>query len=478
MTATLSSTSTYPWAGAIASPGKEFSLTELPILSGAIPTGLQGSLYRNGPGRLERGQERVGHWFDGDGAILAVHFKGDRATATYRYVQTAGYQAEAQAGQYLYGNYGMTPRGAFWKRPARATKNSANTSVLAVTDKLLALWEGGQPHALNLETLETYGIDELGGLKANTPYSAHPKRDPRTGEIFNFGVAYGRQAQIHIYRSNPSGQIQQQSSLAINGFPIVHDFVLAGPYLVFSIPPVRMNPFPVLALMQSYSDALHWQPEERTQIVIVDRDSLEVVQRIEAEPWFQWHFSNGWVNSDGTIGIDLVRYEDFQTNQFLKEVASGQTQTAAPGRLWHLRLDPQAGRVVDHAPLLDRPCEFPIVPPHQTGQPTRYTYLSIHRQDAQISREILQGIARFDSTTGQLLEADLGQQRYSSEPIYAADSQNPDRGWILAVVYDSQHHQSEVWIYGSDRLDQEPLCRLSLPQVIPPGFHGTWRPTA
>jgi len=39
-----------------------------------IPEGLRGSLYRNGPARLERGGVRVGHWFDGDGAILAVHF--------------------------------------------------------------------------------------------------------------------------------------------------------------------------------------------------------------------------------------------------------------------------------------------------------------------------------------------------------------------------------------------------------------------
>ncbi|MGK7938467.1 MAG: carotenoid oxygenase family protein, partial [Xenococcaceae cyanobacterium] len=34
---------------------------------------------------------------------------------------------------------------------------------------------------------------------------------------------------------------------------------------------------------------------------------------------------------------------------------------------------------------------------------------------------------------------------------------------------------SEVRIYGSDRLEDEPLCRLGLPSVIPPGFHGTWK---
>lgn len=62
------------WAKAIAHPVKEFGLTPLPVVSGAIPLGLRGSLYRNGSARLERGGRRVGHWFDGDGAILAVHF--------------------------------------------------------------------------------------------------------------------------------------------------------------------------------------------------------------------------------------------------------------------------------------------------------------------------------------------------------------------------------------------------------------------
>lgn len=62
------------WAGAIAEPAKEFPLTQLSIISGKIPDGLRGTLYRNGPARLERGGARVGHWFDGDGAILGVHF--------------------------------------------------------------------------------------------------------------------------------------------------------------------------------------------------------------------------------------------------------------------------------------------------------------------------------------------------------------------------------------------------------------------
>lgn len=74
------------WGKAIAQPAAEFPPTSLPILAGEIPQGLRGTLYRNGPARLERGGKRMGHWFDGDGAILAVHFTGGSgANALYRY---------------------------------------------------------------------------------------------------------------------------------------------------------------------------------------------------------------------------------------------------------------------------------------------------------------------------------------------------------------------------------------------------------
>ncbi|MEW5857070.1 MAG: carotenoid oxygenase family protein, partial [Cyanobacteriota bacterium] len=173
------------WAKAIAQPAQEFPLTPLPLLSGKIPEGLRGTLYRNGPARLERGGIRVGHWFDGDGAILGVQFTDAGASGVYRYVQSEGYQEEAKANQLLYGNYGMTAPGPIWNQWLKPIKNAANTSVLALPDRLLALWEGGKPHALDLQTLETWGLDNLSGLSDGLYYSAHPKRDAETGEIFN-----------------------------------------------------------------------------------------------------------------------------------------------------------------------------------------------------------------------------------------------------------------------------------------------------
>ncbi|OCQ91946.1 hypothetical protein BCD64_26190 [Nostoc sp. MBR 210] len=463
------------WAGAISQPATEFPLTPLPILSGKIPEGLRGTLYRNGPGCLERDNIHVGHWFDGDGAILAVNFNAAGATGVYCYVQTAGYQAETAAGKWLYGNYGMTAPGAIWHQWRKPVKNAANTSVLALPDKLLALWEGGHPHRLDLATLETQGLDDLGGLKPGLFYSAHPKVDFSTQEIFNFGVSLGLNATLNVYKSDGAGKIIQKAQFPLKGLPLIHDFVLAGQYLVFFIPAVRLNLLPIVLGTSSYSDALKWRPNLGTQILVIDRETLTLVSQGETEPWYQWHFANGYVDSSGAVIVDFTRYDDFQTNQYLQEVVAGKTQTTAKNTFTRVVLQPQTGKVTKIETLLDRTGEFPNVPAPNVGQKSRYTYMSLFRQGTDISQELLNAIARFDHNTHTLTEANLGENRYPSEPLAVQDIHHPQQSWVLTVVYDGNSHTSEVWIFDSDRLDSEPVCKLGLPSVIPHSFHGTWK---
>lgn len=465
---TVEKSSKKAWAKAFQKPATEFPLTPLSIIDGEIPASLNGTLYRNGPARFERGGISVGHWFDGDGAILAVHFSGGNgsASAVYRYVQTEGFKEEASAGKLLYGNYGMTAPGAVWNQWFKPIKNAANTSVLALPDKLLALWEGDSPHKLDLQNLDTLGKDDLEGLDGGA-YSAHPKVDAQTGEIFNFGVSPGLNSTLNIYKSDATGKIIKKAAHQLDGVPLLHDFVLAGEYLIFFISPVRLNLLMPAMGLSCFSDSLEWQPSKGTQIIVCDRD-LNIVSRSETQPWFQWHFSNGYIDDSGAVIVDIASYEDFQTNQFLKEVPTGETYTASKSKLARVSLNPQTGKVSNIETLFDRQCEFPIVPQQNVGKSSRYTYLSTVKEGTDISKEILNSIARFDHQTDSITEAKFGDNVYPSEPIYA-------NGFILTVVYDGNSDSSELWIFDADRLNEEPVCKLSLPSVIPPGFHGTWK---
>jgi len=97
----------------------------------------------------------------------------------------------------------------------------------------------------------------------------------------------------------------------------------------------------VLSGLSSFSDALEW-PSKGTQFRCRSRNTI--LSRGETEPWYQWHLLTAmWML--GAVIVDVVRYEDFQTNQYLKEVASGQTHTPAKSTLWQVHLDPKFGKV-------------------------------------------------------------------------------------------------------------------------------------
>ncbi|BAZ44997.1 carotenoid oxygenase [Chondrocystis sp. NIES-4102] len=466
------------WHGAIAQPATEFVSTSLSIIEGKIPTDLRGSLYRNGPARLSWGKQQVGHWFDGDGAILRVNFTDSGATALYRYVQTTGYLAEQAASSFIFPNYGMTAAGGFWNNWLKPVKNTANTSVLALGDRLLALWEGGLPHALDLETLATVGLDNLSGLTSKQSFSAHPKVDSQTAEIFSYGVSVGLNTVLNLYKCDPTGKLQKHNTYTLSGLPLIHDFCLAGQYLVFLVSPVRIDLPPIILGKKSYSEAMLWKPELGTEVLIFERENLSLVSRSQTEPWFQWHFANGYVNDEGNIVTEFIRYQDFATNQYLKEVASGATKTIAKGTLSSLTINPQTAKVISNQKLADAQAEFPIVSPIKIGQNWRYTYLNVHPLGAKLGEELFTAIARFDRETNDLAIADLGSNCYPSEPILVPRQDDPEQGWLVTVVYDGNSDSSEVRIYQSDRLFADPVCRLALPAVIPHSFHGTWQPAA
>jgi all-trans-8'-apo-beta-carotenal 15,15'-oxygenase len=457
------------WATLFQKSITPFPNTQLPILSGAIPSGLKGRLYRVGPARFERGGERISHWFDGDGAVLGIHFQEGTVTAAYQFVETAGYVAEEKAGKFLLGGYG---RRSSWRHPG--TKNAANTSMLALEDQLWALWEGGHPYRLDPDTLQTIGEAALTGIAPQHTFSAHPKRDPKTGDVYNFGLSFGRKPKLHLYRCDRRGTVQQQSELALDATPMIHDFAMVGSYLIFCVSPVTLSVLPLLLRQQSYSDALRWQPQRGTQLLFFDRDTLELVSRGEADPWFQWHFGNGYQVSDDEVVLDILRYPDFQSNTFLKEVPSGAPKSAIAGNLWRYRFNPKQAKVIHAEPLSDRAAEFPTVHPMVVGQQHPYTYM-VAQSDQAKANDLFDAIAYCNHRTETFQWIDLGGNRFPSELIVAPNPETPEKNWVLSVVYDGKTQASEVWIWDGQHLEDGPVCRLELPSPIAFGFHGTWK---
>ncbi|KAG7675184.1 hypothetical protein Ndes2526B_g08043 [Nannochloris sp. 'desiccata'] len=163
---------------------------------GEIPRELEGTLFRNGPGKFTLGGKRIPHPYDGDGLVASIAFKNGTAFFRSRFVQTPEYKAEAAADSVLFRGTFATQRsgGAMANAGDLYVKNTSNTNVVAYGDRLWTLFEAGQPFRLNPKTLDTIGPELLDGLfKAGLPFDLGSKESNSMFAAFT-RLAQGRAA--------------------------------------------------------------------------------------------------------------------------------------------------------------------------------------------------------------------------------------------------------------------------------------------
>ena len=76
------------WALATRDVAADAPRHALRLIHGRAPSGLEGVLYRNGPGRFRRPGGSATHWFDGDGLMRAFRIQDGQATLEARFADT------------------------------------------------------------------------------------------------------------------------------------------------------------------------------------------------------------------------------------------------------------------------------------------------------------------------------------------------------------------------------------------------------
>ena len=107
-------------------------------------------------------------------------------------------------------------------------RTTANTNVVHFNGKLLALKEDAPLYALDLHTLETTGLYDFDGQLPSLTFTAHPKFDPRTGEMLCFGYeAKGDGTpDICYYRIAPDAKFMETVWLTAPVLAMIHDFAV------------------------------------------------------------------------------------------------------------------------------------------------------------------------------------------------------------------------------------------------------------
>src|SRR5947209_7495826 len=219
-------------------------------IEGELPRELNGTLYRNGPN--PQFAAPGAHWFVGDGMLHAFHLENGRASYRNRWVRTAKWQAEHDAGRALFGGFGQKLPGA---PPSTPTDGGvANTNIVFHGGRLLALEEGHLPTEIEPGTLATRGSTNYDGRIAG-PFTAHPKIDSVTGEMMFFGYnAGGPFSPLLSFGSiDASGVVKKFDRFEAPYASMVHDFIVTENHLLFPILPVTGSMAPAMCSKPPYA---------------------------------------------------------------------------------------------------------------------------------------------------------------------------------------------------------------------------------
>lgn len=450
-------------------------------IEGEVPRELHGTLFRNGPGLFEINGQPIHHPFDGDGMVCAITFDNGRVHFRNRFVRTEGFLAEQQAGRILYRGVFGTQRSGGWLNNMLdlSLKNIANTNVVYWGEKLLALWEAGKPHRLDPATLETLGADDMGGILSPGPeFAAHPHVDPDVNgspHLVSFGVHPGLSTVITLYEFDQSGDLLKRHAYRIPGFAFVHDYALTPEHCIFFQNPVDYNPLPYLAGWCAAGQCLKLRRNAPTNILLLPRDPDGPVETVSFQmaSIFIFHHANAFVQGEEEIVVDSVCYDDFPVIEPDQDFREIEFSSYPPGRLWRFTINRRT-KQVDAQIIESRSCEFPAIHPSHEGRPYRYVFLIGAEQtegnaphQAIIKRDLAEGTSHLWSAA---------PRGFVGEPIFVPRSEQEDDGWVLTLVYDAEHHRSDVVILDGRDLTKGPLARLHLKHHVPYGLHGSFVP--
>ncbi len=260
-------------------------------VTGTLPADLAGMFIRNGPNPMFEPLGRY-HMFDGDGMLHAITIEGGRASYRNRWIRSAGLEAEMRAGRALYGGLGdMHMPGPDEVGDAGPMKNLANTNIVRHAGRLLALWEAGPPTEVTAD-LDTVGVHDFDG-RLDGAFTAHPKIDPRTGEMLAF--AYLPFAPyLRSYEIDASGRLTRTVDVALPEAVVMHDFAITENHVVFVDSPMVLD---VMAALHG-EPMFRWDDAHETRVGVMPRGGDEVTW-FETDPAYINHFWNAW--EDGGV---------------------------------------------------------------------------------------------------------------------------------------------------------------------------------
>ncbi len=472
------------WSSAYCNVERECTNLKLELLRGEVPSDLNGTLYRNGPGRLERNGAWVHHPFDGDGMIISIHINNGIVTFSNRFVRTKAWEEEEEKGEFLYRGVFGTQKPGTWIANAfdLRLKNIANTHVIKLGDDLLALWEAAGPHSLDPRTLETHGLSNLNGaLASKEAFSAHPRFDPgHFGEarMVTFGVSTGPKSTIRLMefetQGTNAGSLISDRKDIFNGFAFLHDFAITPNWAIFLQNAIDFNPLGFIFGQRGAAQCLKSKTGGKAKFWLIPRTlgsfSNQPAKIFDAPEGFVFHHLNAW-EKDNNVCVESIFYNDFPTIKPTEDFRKINFENLPEGILKRCSINLLKNTVQEEV-LSNQCCEFAMVNPNFEGLSATYSWMATAEKTT--GNAPLQAIKKLNLINQESHYWSAAPRGFVSEPIMvpSISSKNEDDGWVLVMIWNGGLQQNELVILKANDLSHQ--ATLKIPIKVPHGLHGSW----
>lgn len=445
-------------------------------VEGRIPEVLKGCFYRLGADAQYPPFLGQDIYLNGDGMMTQLRLENGHADLRTRFVRTERFEAERAARRSLYGRY----RNPFTDDPAVQGKDrgTANTSAFWFGGKLYALKEDNRPMRMDPHTLETLGYEDFNGTFKGKTFTAHPKIDPRTGNMIAYGYNSDQLVSnwIYLYEISPTEGVIREERFEAPYSSMIHDFLVSENYISFTL-------YPMLAdqkRVEGGGPFFSWDPSYKTYVVVIPRKEGVAGIRWYESPKLvmETHTMNAWEEGN------LLHLEHFISNsgwysQF-PHVSDPNPKEEPPfGQRWTIDLSNPANEFTVKA-LVAHPGEMPVVDHRFAGVYCRHIFFGAINTNLGPMLDWgpmgppFNCLAHLDQQTGEIDYYYPGPHASTEEPVFVpkSDAAPEGDGWLISVIGRRDENRSDIVIVDSLNMAAGPVATIQVPFRLRYAFHG------
>lgn len=432
---------------------EELTLVDLAV-EGVIPPELDGRYVRIGPNPVNA-DPRTYHFFTGDGMMHGIRIADGRA----HWYRNRWVRSTAVAKQ----------RGF---RPApgpRHVFDTVNTSIVGLAGRGYALVEAGSTPVCFGEELDQQRYDDFGGTLPGS-FSAHPRRDPETGELHAICYEATDPNRIRYNIIDTAARVRRSVVIPVSQGPLIHDCAITKRFVVILDLPMTLS---MRTILSGHGFPYAWNPDHPARIGLLPREgNADDIIWLPVDPCFVFHIANAQDLEDGRLSLDVIAYDQMFTDR-------NDGPDTLPRAFERWMIDPVSG-VVQRLTIDDDPQELPRIDERRTGMAYRYAYALGLPRDAGNALVGDAPLYKHDLDTGTRRLHRFGAGRVAGEFCFVPRSEHAeeDDGWLVGLVIEAEGDATALEIIDSRAIEDRPVASVRIPHRTPPGIHGAWLPHA